>query len=209
MSIRAPHRLSAVPNEEREGRQELLDALAELAAEASLPNLRRLKEALEQLPRSQGDAPLSGEALLAARARNALRALEDRARIARESITASAVAEGLGVSRQRLHQLRTQGRLVAVIPQRRRGALYPAWQFASNDGLVPGLEKVIRASQEAGMGAETLHFFMTEPNGQLGGRTPADLVARGAVDDVAAVLRSAGLGPFQPPSEQPTLDSEA
>jgi hypothetical protein len=42
----------------------------------------------------------------------------------------------------------------------------------------------------------TLHFLMIEPHDRLGGRAPADLEAEGAVDAVAHVVESAGLGLF-------------
>jgi hypothetical protein len=62
--------------------------------------------------------------------------------------------------------------------------------------IAPGLTMVIQAAREAGMDAETLHFFMVEPSERLGGQTPAELLAAGNADRVVDILRSAGLGPF-------------
>jgi DNA-binding protein HU-beta len=184
-----------VDPEEKESREAILNALTELAFEESLPELVRMGDALRHLP-SLAEERNSRDALLAARARNAIRVLEDRARLREECVSTKSVAEGLGVSRQRLHQLRRQGRLLAVLPRSRRGSLYPAWQFTEEGEIVNGLERVIRAAREAGIDEETLHFFMVEPNERLEGETPANLLARGQVDRVVEVLYSAGLGPF-------------
>lgn len=117
-----------------------------------------------------------------------------------ECLPASLVQKGLGVSRQRLHQLIKAGRLVAVLTKDRRSSLYPAWQFAAaitGDGTpLPGLAAVIAAAHAAEMDPETLHFFMVEPDERLGGGTPADLLAAGETDRVVGLIRSAGLGPF-------------
>ncbi len=130
------------------------------------------------------------------RARNLARVLEDRARLAAECLPAALVQKGLGVSRQRLHQLVKAGRLVAVLTKDWRSSLYPAWQFAADGTPLPGLAAVIAAAHAAEMDAETLHFFMGEPDERLGGGTPADLLAAGEGDRVATLLRSVGLGPF-------------
>jgi DNA-binding protein HU-beta len=181
--------------EEKEEREALLNALVELVVEEPLPELVRMRDALDHLP-SLAEERNSRDALLAARARNTMRVLEDRARLREECVPAKSVAGGLGVSRQRLHQLRRQGRLLAVLPRGRRESLYPAWQFTEEGEIVEGLERVIRAAREADIDEETLHFFMVEPNDRLEGEPPADLLARGEVDRVVEVLNSAGLGPF-------------
>jgi len=181
----------------------LLDAFAQLVVEKPLAALQRARDELAHLPADPAASTGEGEdpegtqrALTQARARNVARVLEDRARLMAECLPASLVQRGLGVSRQRLHQLVKAGRLVAVLPQNRRASLYPAWQFTGAGTLVPGLAVVIRAAREIEMDPETLHFFMVEPNERLAGRTPADLLAAGKDNCVAAVLRSAGLGPF-------------
>lgn len=191
-------RLEELAPEERRARAEIISRLAELAMEEPLGEFRAVEAALDALPKMEAtsDAPPSEAALHAARTRNAVRVLVDRARLRKECIRASVVAEALGVSRQRLHRMREEGRLVAVLVRERRAALYPYWQFSKEGDVVDGLERLVRASREAGMGPETLHFFMTEPNERLDGDRPADLLRRGELDRVVNVLRSSGLGPF-------------
>ena len=193
-TVPAPQALKLDP-EEKENREAIFNTLAELALEESLPELIRMRDALSHLP-SLAEERNSRDALLAARARNTIRVLEDRARLREECVPGKSVAEGLGVSRQRLHQLRRQGRLLAVLPRSRRGSLYPAWQFTEEGEIVDGLERVIQVAREADIDEETLHFFMVEPNERLEDETPANLLARGQVDRVVEVLNSAGLGPF-------------
>jgi hypothetical protein len=122
--------------------------------------------------------------------------MEDRARLTAESLPASLVQKGLGVSRQRLHQLVRAGRLVVVLPRDRRASRYPAWQFTGAGALAPGLAAVLRAARDAEMDAETLHFFMVEPDERLEGQSPAELLAAGGADRVVGLLYSGGLGPF-------------
>jgi hypothetical protein len=203
MSAAVEADLSAFPTEERARRRELLDAFARLVVEKPLADLQRARDELAHLPAAPA-APgnwMVGEdrshpALVQARARNLARVLEDRARLMAECLPASLVQKGLGVSRQRLHQLVKAGRLVAVLIRDRRSSLYPAWQFAGDGTPLPGVATVIAAAHEAQMDPETLHFFMVEPDERLGGRTPADLLAAGDADYAANLLRSAGLGPF-------------
>lgn len=192
-------RLAGYSPEERARRLELLRAFEGFVAEKPLPALQRAREELDRAP---GDAPLpdagagDAAALREARARNLARVLEDRARLAAESVGAAAVGRGLGVSRQRLHQLVRAGRLVAVLPRDRKAGLYPAWQFAGDGTPLLGLPAVLAAAREAEMDPETLHFAMTTPDDRAGGRTLADLLAAGRGDEVARLLRGAGLGPF-------------
>ena len=201
MSIELAEKLLTFPPEERERRAELLGAFAELVARKPLGELQRARAELERLPSAptayrDGPGDATQAALLRAWTKNLVRVFEDRARLARECLPARIVREGLGVSRQRLHQLVKGGRLLAVVTRGRRASLYPSWQFTADGRIVGGLDEVIRAGREAEMDAETLHFFMVEPNDRLGGEAPAVPLARGEVGRVVEVLRSAGLGPF-------------
>ncbi len=203
MSAAVETNLSAFPAGERARRRELLDAFARLVAEKPLADLQRARDELAHLPADPAasigggkEGESSHQALVQARARNLARVLEDRARLTAECLSAALVQRGLGVSRQRLHQLVKAGRLVAVLTKDRRSRLYPAWQFAIDGTPLPGLAAVIAAAHEVEMDPETLHFFMVEPDERLDGGAPADLLAAGDGDRVAILLRSVGLGPF-------------
>lgn len=206
MSLALGNDLLAFPPGERRQREALVGEFAALVARKPLAELRRLRDELARLPSvGPGDDVGAGAdagddrarlALLEARARNLARTLEDRARLAAECLPAATVRAGLGVSRQRLHQLARDGRLVAVPGGARRALRYPAWQFGGDGRPLPGLERVLVAARAAELDPETLHFLMTEPHDRLAGRAPADRLAEGAVDAVVGVVESAGLGPF-------------
>lgn len=195
-------RLEGYEPGERELRERLIGRLALLVLdgdEGGGERLREIEQVLEGFPKISGEEPWkepSAEALEAARARNLLRILEDRRRLRSECLKPAQIEGFMGVGRERLRQLREAGKLVGIVAGERRPTLYPYWQFGDDGDTVEGIEEIVRAAREAGMGEETLHFFMTEPSGRLGGRRPADLLGRGEAGEVARLLRSSGLGPF-------------
>lgn len=189
-------KLGRLGAEERRLREELINGFAEfVVTERSSERLRGLGTALEELPKVGEEAYGSG-ALEAARMRNLVRVLEDRARLREETVRSGVVEKALGVGRERLRQMREGGQLLGIVQGERRPTLYPQWQFTGEGRIVEGLEGIVEASREAGMGTETLHFFMTEPNDRLGGERPVDLLRRDGVGEITRVLRSSGLGPF-------------
>lgn len=202
-------KLERLGPDERRLREGLINGFAELvAAEDSSERLSEIESALEALPRV-GEEGVSREAALeAARMRNVARVLEDRARLKEECLRSGAVEKALGVGRERLRQMRERGQLVGIVQGERRPTLYPYWQFTGEGDLIEGLERVVAAAHEAGMGSERLHFFMTEPNARLDGERPVDVLKSGEADvdtdrededgakRVASVLRSSGLGFF-------------
>lgn len=201
-------KLERLGPDERRLREGLINGFAQLvAAEDSSERLSEIESALESLPRV-GEGVSREASLEAAKIRNVARVLEDRARLKEECLRSSAVEKALGVGRERLRQMREQGQLVGIAQGERRPTLYPYWQFTGGGDLVEGLEGVVSASREAGMGPEKLHFFMTEPNGRLGGKSPLNILKDGEAGDdtnrkdgdgaerVAFVLRSSGLGSF-------------
>jgi hypothetical protein len=177
--------LLAFPPGERRQREALVGEFAALVARKPLAALRRLRDELARLPSVRPAEETDAD--------------DDRARLARlaaECLPTATAPAGLGVSRQRPHQLARDGRLVAVPGGARRASLYPAWQCGGDGRPLPGLARVIAAARAAELDPATLHFLMTEPRDRLGGRAPADLLADGAVDAVVGALESAGLGPF-------------
>ncbi len=190
-------RLGKLGPEERRLREELIGVFANLvAAESSGERLREIEYALEELPKAGEESLSEGLALEAARVRNLVRVLEDRARLREETLRAGAVEKVLGVGRERLRQMRDGGRLLGIVQGERRPTLYPYWQFTEKGEVVEGLEEVLAASREVGMDPETLHFFMTEPNERLDSAPPVELFRRGGAVGVARLLLSSGLGDF-------------
>lgn len=185
--------------EERALREKLISTLASLVLgedEGAEQRLREAEEILERFPKVSAEEEPSAEAFQAARARNLLRVLEDRRRLRNECLRPAQVEGFVGVGRERLRQLREAGKLVGIVQGERRPTLYPYWQFRDDGERVEGIEEIVRAGREVGMGEETLHFFMTEPSERLGGERPAELLGQGQSGEVVRLLRSSGLGPF-------------
>ena len=126
------------------------------------------------------DDPLAEARLRGLRARREL--------LDREGGTLSAqeVADLLGVSRQAVHKRYRAGRLLAL-DYGRHGHAYPAWQFVP-DGVLPGLEEVLRALSDHDPWMQLI-FFVSE-NDALDGETPLAALRRSELD---AVLRAARL----------------
>jgi hypothetical protein len=97
-----------------------------------------------------------------------------------------------GVSRQRVNQWRSAGRLCGIkgVPGV-RGFAYPRWQFG--DTLHPRdfMPAITAAAEDARMDALALHLFMTN-QAAGGGQTPLALAEQGAVAQVERLIRAAG-----------------
>lgn len=190
-------KLERLPRDERGPRRELISGLAQFVVSVdSSARLAKLGEALESLPKVGEEGVPREVALEAARMRNLVRVLQDRARLKEESFRTGEVEDLLVVGRERLRQMRQRGEILGAVRGERRPTFYPRWQFGADGEILAGLPEVISAAREAGMGPEELHFFMTEPDERLGGTLPLDLLRRGEAKRVADLLRSAGLGPF-------------
>lgn len=191
------NKLERLPRDERGPRRELISGLAQFVVRVdSSERLGKLAEALESLPKV-GEEGVSREAALeAARMRNLVRVLRDRARLKEESLRAGEVEDLLVVGRERLRHMRERGEILGVVRGERRPTLYPRWQFGADGEILEGVRGVISAAQEAGMEPEELHFFMTEPDERLSGEPPVDLLRKGEAERVADLLLSAGLGSF-------------
>jgi hypothetical protein len=190
-------KLERLPRDERAPRLELISGLARFVVSVdSSEKLAKLGEALESLPKVGEEGASEEVALEAARMRNLVRVLRDRARLKEGSFRTGEVEDLLVVGRERLRQMRERGEILGVVRGERRPTLYPRWQFGADGEILAGLPEVISAAREVGMGPEELHFFVTEPDERLGGALPLDLLRRGGAKRVAGLLLSAGLGPL-------------
>ena len=178
------HRLQSLPAGERLPRKSLIEALITLALTAPLPVLHQLRQCLDELAIAEGEPATPA----LARARSAVAVFEERFKLGQSCLTAPVVARGLGVSRQRLHQLRQEDRLLGLGLGGPRGALYPAWQFGPTGRLAPGLQQLLRAARERGIEAAALHTWMETPREEFGRVAPADLLRRGEVDRIVSAL---------------------
>jgi len=105
------------------------------------------------------------------------------------ALTATQVAEVLGISRQAVDKRRKGGQLLALtLPK--RGLLYPAWQFSESGATLPGFVEVLGALGDHDEWAEA-RFFLNG-NDRLGGRPPLDALREGDLDAVLEAARGFG-----------------
>jgi hypothetical protein len=97
-----------------------------------------------------------------------------------------------GVSRQRLNQWRSAGRLCGIkgVPGV-RGYAYPRWQF--DDTLHPRdfMPDLTAAAEDAQLDPLALHLLLTNP-AAAGGQTPLTLAEQGEFALVERLIRAAG-----------------
>jgi hypothetical protein len=96
------------------------------------------------------------------------------------TISAPAVAELLGITRQAVDKRRRAGTLLGL-PTGRRGYAYPVWQFADG-GTLPGLTEVLAALAWAGPWTQVM--FLLNHNVWLDERRPLDALRQGRRDAV-------------------------
>src|SRR5207248_3449200 len=119
-----------------------------------------------------------------------LRGIEARRRLIKDNggvRTTEQVAEFLGISPQAVNKRRTSRKLLALT-FRRRGYMYPAWQFDPIRGTLPGLEEVLLTLSHQDEWMQNI--FFVSGNTRLNDRRPLDLMREGRVEAVIEAARS-------------------
>jgi hypothetical protein len=120
-----------------------------------------------------------------------LRGIEARIRLIQENggvFSTEQVARYLDVTQQAVTKRRHSRQLLGLT-FRRRGCMYPAWQFVQS-GTVPGLHDVLMALAEDDEWMQNV-FFIT-PNTRLAGLRPLEYLRDGKVAEVLEVAREFG-----------------
>lgn len=156
-----------------------------LIAKASPDRFEALSDAiapiveLDPAETSDEDAEAAGRLLV--------RQLHER--VARDSYAVRELAE-LGLSRQRLGQLRKADRLFAVELPYKRSLLYPRWQFDDAFRPRPEMPELIAAAKAAKLEPIAFHALMT--NIEAGdGVSPVDMLKSGQRDVVLSIIAAA------------------
>lgn len=170
--------------------------------EALLKDLSR--EALSSAAAAPSDVDVVLQAMLAARkallepvqekdplALARLRGQQARSAFLSEeggTLSATEVAELVGISRQAINKRRQAGQLLAL-PIGRHGFAYPVWQFAGSD-VLPGFVTVLGhlAGHDPWMQAR---FFLS-PDPRLDDSRPLDGLRQGRVEAVSEAARAYG-----------------
>jgi hypothetical protein len=136
--------------------------------------------------------PLDESTVALAKTLNAYRVVASLRELRARSYSTQEVADMLGgISRQAVSQRVAKGQLMSI--QISGKAWFPEWQF--RDGRpVDGLVDVIAALHEAGRDTWTADALMRKSLPDEGGRSPAELMASGAIDTALHYIRIAGGG---------------
>jgi hypothetical protein len=104
------------------------------------------------------------------------------------SLTSSQVSSILGITRQAVDKRRNRRALLAV-PNGSAEYVYPACQFTP-DGVIPGLEEVLRAFQIRSPWTQLSALLAPAP--ALGGKTILEALKSGAIERAIAIAASFG-----------------
>lgn len=181
------------PKGEREALSGAISHITRLLLDGSSEDIAALEDKLRRDREDEGH-PASLDEL---EVRNKLRVFARYREIEEHSLSGTGLQERLGVSRQRLGQLRKEKKLLGVRLPIHREIYYPLWQFGEDGRPLGIMPRLMGASEESGMGALTLDALMTNPaavEGEAGdGKTPADLLRSGdpeAEEYVLGVVRA-------------------
>lgn len=166
------------PRSEREALSGAISRITRVLLDGSSEDIAALEDKLRR-DREDERHPDSLDEL---EVRNKLRVFARYREIEERSLSGPELQERLGVSRQRLGQLRNEKRLLGLRLPIRREVYYPLWQFGENGRPLGVLPRLIEAAEEADMGAIALDALMTNPaavESEAGGETPADLLRSG------------------------------
>jgi hypothetical protein len=103
-------------------------------------------------------------------------------------LTSSDVARALGITRQAVDKRRIRGGLLAV-PNGSGEYVYPACQFTP-DGLIPGIEEVLRAFQVRSPWTQLSALVAPAPS--LSGKTIIEALKSGAIERAVSIAASFG-----------------
>jgi hypothetical protein len=103
-------------------------------------------------------------------------------------LTSSQVSSALGITRQAVDKRRLRRALLAV-PNGSGEYVYPACQFTS-DGVIPGLEDVLRAFQIRSPWTQLSVLIASAP--ALAGKSLIDALKSGAIERAVAIAASFG-----------------
>jgi hypothetical protein len=177
------------PKAEREMLAGTISHITHVLLEGSPADIVALESNLRQGQERRSDSVDELEA------RNKLRVFARYRGIEVRSLPGSELRERLGVSRQRLGQLRKEKKLLGLRLPIRREVYYPLWQFDGEGEPLGIMPRLIEAAEEAGVSALALDALMTNPDTVDARReTPAGLLGSGdpaAEDYVLGLVRAA------------------
>lgn len=177
-----------LPRGEREALSGAISGFARVLLSGSSEDIVALENKLRRDQESDSDS------LEELEVRNKLRVFARYRGIEERSLSGTELRERLGVSRQRLGQLRKEERLLGVRLPIRREVYYPLWQFGEDGKPLEAMPRLIEAAEETGLGALALDALMTNPTTVDNGETLVVLLRSGdpeAEEYALGVVRAA------------------
>jgi hypothetical protein len=179
----------ARPKAEREILAGAISRITHVLLEGSSADIVALEGNLRQIQEQRSDSIDELEV------RNKLRVFARYRGIEERSLPGSELRERLGVSRQRLGQLRKEKKLLGLRLPIRREVYYPLWQFDREGKPLGSMPRLIEAADEAGVSELALDALMTNPDAvDASGETPVELLHSGdptAEEYVVGLVRAA------------------
>lgn len=146
---------------------------------------------LDERPRELEAFVSSGESATPAQLKNRTRLSLLSARVQQESVRGAELGRQLGVSRQRLQQLRDDRKLLGFQPPLRTEHWYPRWQFGDDGHVRAVVPRLLAAAGKADLSPLQLHLLMTSPDAGIEERPLVDLLDSRA-DEVVEVVEGSG-----------------
>ena len=106
-----------------------------------------------------------------------------------DALSASWLAERLGIDPVLIDAMRRDGELIAVREPGSTEWFYPSWQFANGEPL-HGVTRVVRAAREARIDEARLYRILTARRGLHGEGQVWELLREGREDDVVELVRA-------------------
>ena len=183
--------VARLPREERQAVSRTLTLVAQALLNLSSRRILDLERQLGRAMPPEADPDEADEETLAElELRNALRVFAYSRQVEARCLAGPRLQRALGISRQRLQQLRGEKRLLGIRIPLRRELYYPTWQFAADGSPLPGLPRLLAAAEEARLSAAELDALMvSESAGD--GTPPAELLRLGRDEEVLGIIRAA------------------
>ncbi len=183
--------LERLPKRRRDAISDTLTAVARTLISRPSDSVLELESRLRETAPATGEPEAATPELLEELdTRNTLRRFASWRRLEERCIQGPELARQLGVSRQRLEQLRDERRLLALRIPFRREAMYTVWQFGPDGSPLPSMPRLLETAQESRLSALDLDALMTS-EGAGNGRTPAELLQVGETEYVLGLVWAA------------------
>lgn len=169
-------RIARLPSERRSAVTKALVALGEALIDESPRTLRTF---------TRKDA---------AQARNTARLELLLKQLREDTIDSGELVETMGLSRQRLAQLRDSGRLLGFQPPFRTTFWYPRWQFDGQWNPRPVVIPLLRIASEVGLSPLGLHLTLTNPAAGIDGTPLVELLDDHSEDVLEIIAGSGDIG---------------